>query len=333
MKKLNIGFFLTFVCSVFLTSCVSWGEKLTEPVKYLAEIDVSGIPEDRLFSKVKGWFKHEFFGNIKSLTYSDKDYKAVGKYVFFIEMADIYSKATNYQITSSFTAEIIDGVMYISFSEPLYRSNYDSYPATSVTQELMAERVTEKWKVFSESIHQKTIELQMEVKKEELAKRKVEEDELRLKAIAETKYQEALNTPGLDVLVEYIKKNWRDEYFNRDSYIEIARRLTNNKDVKYTEINYINENPYAFEKDIIYFCDGQSTFGITQWMDKGILATIRDTPLFIESVPNIKAINGRAIRNAYMRYKGTTKMIYANGAEKILPVFDILYHFYKPHQW
>jgi hypothetical protein len=163
-----------------------------------------------------------------------------------------------------------------------------------------------------------------EKKRYQLAQEEEREKNLQKKSNMDTMYENALKSNGVDLIVEYIKANRWKNYFNEDSYVEIARRITNNRNVLFKKI-YTAQNPYAFDKNIVYYCD---TLVVENFIQKQIIAYIIGDGNFIvvEKVPDIKKI-GRYIFLAYLRYSGSAIVTWSNGRTKELPSFDLIYYY------
>jgi hypothetical protein len=152
---------------------------------------------------------------------------------------------------------------------------------------------------------------------------------LQRKNSVETAYADALKTAGTDAIAEFIKKyghngEYRGEYrdfFIEDSYAEIARRIVNDRNIKFDNIT-MKGNPYAYEKDTIYFY--RYSINIHQWMTNGILCYIDDHALIIEKIPDVKKL-GKFIKNAYLNYTGTRTLQFVNGKTEVIPVFNLIY--------
>jgi hypothetical protein len=150
-------------------------------------------------------------------------------------------------------------------------------------------------------------------------------------------YLNALKSSGIGQLVNYIKKYrgpWRFPNFLPDSYTEIARRLTNDANIKL--INLPNgrdadiPNPYNFYSHSIYYCN---EFSLQQWIETSFLADVASgtssrgsTLIFIRNVPNITNIE-RSVKNAYLKYVGAREYTSTSGALQTIPSFDLLFHF------
>lgn len=157
----------------------------------------------------------------------------------------------------------------------------------------------------------------------------------RARSESEQEYNSAKGTIGVFQLVAYIQKWGRSEYFHRDSYTEIARRLSSNNNVRFIEIrsgqNADIANPYNFDSNAIYYC---SQFTVQQWVEASFLADIsngtnlgrRDTRIFIRNIYNIGNI-GRTVSNAYLRYVGIESYTAVSGAHTVVPMFDLLLSF------
>jgi hypothetical protein len=164
----------------------------------------------------------------------------------------------------------------------------------------------------------------------------IESEKLQRKNTVETAYQAALNTAGIEGLIQYIKDFGRDydrfiylndygDYFNEDAYVEIARRITNNPNIDFHKIKSV-QNPYAFEKESVYYCH---ELYVIQWMDRAFSAAVyreRGDLIYIDEMPNVADI-GKIINHAYLVYKGTAETTYANGGKGIIPVFKLIYQF------
>jgi hypothetical protein len=150
----------------------------------------------------------------------------------------------------------------------------------------------------------------------------------------EREYTEALETTGVVKLAEYIRKYKNSNFFNRESYIEIARRLSRNNNVRFIQLksdqNADIANPYNFDSSAIYYC---YQFTVQQWVGTSFLADIsngsnigRDTRIFIRDIYNIGNI-GRSVTNAYLRYVGVETYTAVSGAHTVVPKFDLLFSF------
>jgi hypothetical protein len=147
-------------------------------------------------------------------------------------------------------------------------------------------------------------------------------------------YEKALKTTGVVQLAEYIKKWEKSEFLHRESYIEIARRLSENNNVKFIELkggqNVDIPNPYNFDSSAIYYF---SQFTVQQWVGASFLADIsngsnirRDTRIFIRNIYDIGNIS-RVVTNAYLRYVGVYEYTAVSGALTVVPKFDLLFSF------
>jgi hypothetical protein len=141
---------------------------------------------------------------------------------------------------------------------------------------------------------------------------------------SERAYANALAVSGVDKIKEYISVYRYTDYFNRDSYIEIARRIVNARNIKFDNLT-MTGNPYAYEKDTIYFY--HYNIGVRQWLpDGGILCYIGNHALVLEEVPNVRNIK-EVISNSYLRYNGTSTLQFVNGKTEVIPVFNLIYSF------
>jgi hypothetical protein len=161
----------------------------------------------------------------------------------------------------------------------------------------------------------------------DIVKEEKEKKERDRKTVVELDYENAINSEGISALVKYIQsyRGWDwDDYFNEDSYAEIARRLTNDRNIKFNRIGNI-KNPYAFGKNTIYFYPYY--IKVNQWMENGNLLCFLDDDVFIiERVPDIKNI-GEFIRNAYLQYNGTGTLTFVDGRKEVIALFDLIYSF------
>jgi hypothetical protein len=141
-------------------------------------------------------------------------------------------------------------------------------------------------------------------------------------------YEDALKAAGVDKIAEYINTYRRDDNFNEDSIVEIARRLTNNRNIKLEKI-YTAPNPYAFNTEAVYYCGGLS---VQQFLKGQIIAYInsfiRDDGnlIILGSVPDIGKI-GNFISNAYLKYTGITTISMSNGGTREVATFSMIFSF------
>jgi hypothetical protein len=156
----------------------------------------------------------------------------------------------------------------------------------------------------------------------ELAKKKEE---------TELAYEAALMLSGVTGITEYIQQyNTYDrrDYFNKDSYAEIARRITSNRNIKFDNIT-TSINPYAFNTETVYYCVG---LYVNQFLNGKIIASLNSSVrndenlIVVDSVPDISKI-GRSIRNAYLRYTGVTKLSMGNGGTREVATFSVIFYF------
>jgi hypothetical protein len=164
-------------------------------------------------------------------------------------------------------------------------------------------------------------------RRDEDFQQKKQQEEFQKKTTVEAAYQTAINTPGIEAILQYIKTYktydyW--DYFNDDAYAEIAMRIVNDRNIKFENLN-MTGNPYAYGKDTIYFY--RYNIGVRQWLEYGgILCYIDNHALVIENIPDVRTIR-EVITNAYLRYTRTGTLNFANGSREVIPIFDLIYSF------
>jgi hypothetical protein len=231
----------------------------------------------------------------------------------------------------------------VTNSDNLYRKykfdrngDYDANKIYRVKYTLCWNDLTSTYRTEHLSIEIDSIEGLLTYSEYEQLKR--EQERLQRKNAVESAYQSALNAPGIDALIQYIKtyNRWYlelesyeddyDEYLNEDAYAEIARRLTDNPNIDFHKLGSV-QNPYAFKRNAVYFCE----LYVVQWMNQSILAAIGsrrgyEYQIIINKVPNIFDIK-EVIQGAFLIYTGTTEIEYTNGAKKMIPCFELIYQF------
>ena len=140
-------------------------------------------------------------------------------------------------------------------------------------------------------------------------------------------YAKILATKQPAKLVEYIYGYRETEFFNENVYLDIARIISNNKNITLTNLPNIN-NPYNLDKKTIYYAN---TIQVIQWTGNGTFLAETDTGdyIFIRNVYDISQIND-VIQNTYLKYQGTYEYNSVGQGYKVVPEFDLLYNFDGP---
>lgn len=140
-------------------------------------------------------------------------------------------------------------------------------------------------------------------------------------------YAKILATKQPAKLVEYIYGYRGTELFNENVYLDIARIISNNKNITLTNLPNIN-NPYNLDKKTIYYAN---TIQVIQWTGNGTFLAETDTGdyIFIRNVYDISKIND-VIQNTYIKYQGTYEYNSVGQGYKVVPEFDLLYNFDGP---
>jgi hypothetical protein len=138
-------------------------------------------------------------------------------------------------------------------------------------------------------------------------------------------YEAAVRSQGVDLLKEYITTYIRDDYFNDDSYLEIAKKITRNNNAILENL-YTAPNPYGFNEDVVYY---GGTLIVTQWLDRKIVAYTNysrddENIIIIDGFPDITKI-GSSIQHSFLQYTGTVKLQF-NSRAIDRPTFRLLYH-------
>jgi hypothetical protein len=117
---------------------------------------------------------------------------------------------------------------------------------------------------------------------------------------------------------------------------EFVKNLTNedNINVKYIEHIFNISNPYAFDKNTVYYSTSDYLY-VHQWMEEGFIGSFLpeeaslqmpyNSQFYIRNAYNLRGINYR-VSNVYIRYIGTQSFTRGNRSTVILPVFDLLYY-------
>jgi hypothetical protein len=144
-------------------------------------------------------------------------------------------------------------------------------------------------------------------------------------------YNEVLSSGNIDIITSYIRTYRRNEHFNNDSYLEIARLLTHNN-IAFTKIYRVLRTS-EFNSETVYFCD---VLRLSQRLDQSVVVYIFSNivagPVLDQNVIIIK--NGNIIENhqdiiysAFLKYINHTPFRLNNGRTIELPVYELLYCF------
>jgi hypothetical protein len=154
MKKIVL---VLLVLSVALVSCATSGTPATEPIVHSEVVDVPGVSQDDLFTRVNMWFVDAFKQAGSVIQFSDKGSGVVkGKYVGRQIVTGIYFT----ELASTLTVEVRDGRYRISFDTPMYQYVGDALngmyarptAANPVTTVELGEKAKEEWRALAASL-------------------------------------------------------------------------------------------------------------------------------------------------------------------------------------
>jgi hypothetical protein len=158
-----------------------------------------------------------------------------------------------------------------------------------------------------------------EIRNQELAQKKAE---------IEKAYSDALSSTGTASIIEYIENYRGKDGFNEDSYAEIGRRITRNRNIEFERI--INApNPYAFNVNTVYYCSGliiQNSIRGQLIVSMPNLFRGEISLIVLGNVPDVIKL-GDYITNAYLKYTGITTVSMNNGSTRELATFTVIFNF------
>ena len=113
MKKIT---FCLVLIGVIFTSCLTTGEKSTEPLVYSEVVDLKNLSKDALYTKANMWFVDAFKNAGSVIQFSDKEAGIIkGKYISPGIGSDFGYRV---DVGSTITVEVRDNRYKISFADP-----------------------------------------------------------------------------------------------------------------------------------------------------------------------------------------------------------------------
>jgi hypothetical protein len=135
---------LPFVPVLFL-ACASMGTKVSEPVTYSETIDVAGVSQSVLWTKVI--MRNRQFSSIFLRVQESDEKSGVIKCGYYNELRVGGIMGDLYKFRSNCTIEVKDGKVQISFTDLIYASYFSGawFDRGPVVTENMANIVKEDW--------------------------------------------------------------------------------------------------------------------------------------------------------------------------------------------
>ena len=156
---------------------------------------------------------------------------------------------------------------------------------------------------------------------QELKKRAAENDRLEKEKQAKI-FKAAVASKNVNVIADYIKENYDQQYFDESAYNEIAKLLAKNNNVQLKELPAIS-NPYALDRNCIYLANNVSVY---QWTGNGIFLAqnFHGDMIYIRSVYDLTAIEKYA-DDIFLIYAGTFEYTSVSAGVQVVPQFDVIY--------
>ena len=156
---------------------------------------------------------------------------------------------------------------------------------------------------------------------QELKKRAAENDRLEKEKQAKI-FKAAVASKNVNVIADYIKENYDQQYFDESAYNEIAKLLAKNNNVQLKELPAIS-NPYALDRNCIYLANNVSVY---QWTGNGtfLAQNFHGDMIYIRSVYDLTAIEKYA-DDIFLRYVGTFEYTSVSAGVQVVPQFDVIY--------
>lgn len=231
------------------------------------------------------------------------------------------------QMIKKINSEVDDNI----FEIPLIVKGYNTRENTEVVEEIIL--TSHK----SDSIKKEEIVLKISTEEEkrlalneilqeynvmqELKKRAAENDRLEKEKQAKI-FKAAVASKKVNVIADYIKENYDQQYFDESAYNEIAKLLAKNNNVQLKELPAIS-NPYALDRNCIYLANNVSVY---QWTGNGtfLAQNFHGDMIYIRSVYDLTAIEKYA-DDIFLIYAGTFEYTYVSAGVQVVPQFDVIY--------
>lgn len=231
------------------------------------------------------------------------------------------------QMIKKINSEVDDNI----FEIPLIVKGYNTRENTEVVEEIIL--TSHK----SDSIKKEEIVLKISTEEEkrlalneilqeynvmqELKKRAAENDRLEKEKQAKI-FKAAVASKNVNVIADYIKENYDQQYFDESAYNEIAKLLAKNNNVQLKELPAIS-NPYALDRNCIYLANDVSVY---QWTGNGtfLARNFHGDMIYIRSVYDLTAIEKYA-DDIFLRYAGTYEYTSVSAGFQVVPQFDVIY--------
>ena len=236
------------------------------------------------------------------------------------------------QMIKKINSEVDDNI----FEIPLIVKGYKTRENTEVVEEIILTShkfATDK----SDSIKKEEIVLNISTEEEkrlalneilqeynvmqELKKRAAENDRLEKEKQAKI-FKAAVASKNVNVIADYIKENYDQQYFDESAYNEIAKLLSKNNNVQLKVLPAIS-NPYGLDRNCIYLANGVS---VHQWTGNGtfLAQNFHGDMIYIRSVYDLTAIEKYA-DDVFLRYAGTFEYNSVAAGVQVVPQFDLIY--------
>lgn len=236
------------------------------------------------------------------------------------------------QMIKKINSEVDDNI----FEIPLIVKGYKTRENTEVVEEIILTShkfATDK----SDSIKKEEIVLKISTEEEkrlalneilqeynvmqELKKHAAENDRLEKEKQAKI-FKAAVASKNVNVIADYIKENYDQQYFDESAYNEIAKLLAKNNNVQLKELPAIS-NPYGLNRNCIYLANDISVY---QWTGNGtfLAQNFHGDMIYIRSVYDLTAIEKYA-DDVFLRYAGTFEYNSVAAGVQVVPQFDLIY--------
>ncbi len=215
--------------------------------------------------------------------------------------------------TSKDNSEILLAILLSSHN--LSEVKIDSLKEETMLKTLKISTEEEKQEALNEIILEYNI--QNEIKKRTI------ENELLKKAKQAKLFNAAVSSRNINIIADYIKDNYDQEYFDYSAYNEIAKLLDKNPDVELKNLPAIS-NPYGLDRNCIYLANDIYLY---QWTGNGtfLAKDFYNDLIYIRTVYDLTGIE-QYTDNVFLRYAGTFEYNSISAGIQVVPQFDLIFN-------
>lgn len=313
------------------------------PIGMEAGLLYSPINNNLIFEDFFGYMGEKITAGLRTNIYFDNDIKALWKVLFAWNFRfDIRNKTYNKlfkekaaqnqndwiknhsfqkkqkvgdiayfrQMIKKINSEVVEKIILTSHKFATDQS--DSIKKEETVLKISTEE--EKWLALNEILQEYNV-------MQELKKRAAENDRLEKEKQAKI-FKAAVASKNVNVIADYIKENYDQQYFDESAYNEIAKLLAKNNNVQLKEMPAIS-NPYGLDRNCIYLANDVSVY---QWTgnETFLAQNFHGDMIYIRSIYDLTAIEKYA-DDIFLRYVGTFEYTSVSAGVQVVPQFDLIY--------